>query len=414
MLHTNVSQDQLSVDLASLKIDRGPKPSGRRRSAFVVAVLVTGILVAAVYFVLYPRVQSALFASEVKTGDIVLVSSSQARVKLTATGHVVAQTLAKVATKVPGRIAELFVVEGQVIEKGAKLARLEDVDFQTTLAVSRARAAAARAKVQIARSNLVELRVRLDRDKSLADKGVIPRAPVEELEAKAGSLTASIRAAEAEAAAAEAETHSLEVQLGGYVITSPISGTVVRKLVEVGEGVSPVFGAPGVVEIVDLTSLVVEVDVPEAQLWQIAQGRPAAIVLDAYPGKQFRGSVKEIERRVNRAKASVPVKVGFDDRPAEVLPEMAARVSFLSEALDDQAVRAPPTLVVPAAAVVQRAGRDVVFVYDAEHVRLVAVQVGKPFANGRKLETTIPAGTKVVLDPPANLGDGQKVKERNP
>jgi multidrug efflux pump subunit AcrA (membrane-fusion protein) len=185
-----VQQDQLSQDLASLKIDRGPKPSGRRGSVLVVAVLVVVALGAIGYYVVYPRVRSALFTTEVKTGQIVLVSPAQARVQLTATGYVVAQTSAKVAAKVPGRIAEIFVEEGKVIEKGAKVARLEDVDFKSALATSRARAAAARARVQIARSALVEHRVTLDRDKPLADKGFIPKAPVDDLEAKVGSLTA--------------------------------------------------------------------------------------------------------------------------------------------------------------------------------------------------------------------------------
>jgi HlyD family secretion protein len=189
---------------------------------------------------------------------------------------------------------------------------------------------------------------------------------------------------------------------------------VIKKLVEVGEGVSPGFGTPGVVEVIDLTSLVVEVDVPEARLSQVAVDRPAEIILDAYPDKRFRGAVKELGRRVNRAKASVPIKVRFVDRPAEVLPEMAARVSFLSEALDEQAAKAPPRLVVPASAIVQRGGGDVVFVYDDEHVQQVNVTAGKPFADGRELDTPIPAGTKVVLDPPADLRDGQKVKEKSP
>lgn len=409
-----VQPDQLSQDLTSLKIDRAPKPGRQRGSVVVAASLVASALGAIGYYVVYPRVGPALFTSEVKIGDIILVSPAQASVQLTATGYVVAQTSAKIAAKVPGRVAEVLVVEGQVIEKGAKLARLEDTDFKSTLATSRARANAVRARVEIARSNLAELRVTLARDKPLADKGVIPKAPVDDLEAKVGSLTASLRAAQAEAVAADAQTQSLEVQLGSYLITSPISGTVVTKLVEVGEGVSPGFGTPNVVEIVDFASLVVEVDVPEARLSQIAPEQPAEIVLDAYPDKRFRGAVKEIGHRINRAKATVPVKVRFVDRPAEVLPEMAARVSFLSEALDDQAIKAPPTLVVPAAAVVQRAGGDVVFVYDDKHVRMVTVKAGKPFADGRELETPIPPGTKVVLDPPADLSDGQKVKENKP
>lgn len=375
---------------------------------------VVGALGAVAYFGIYPRLQAALFVPEVQTGDITLVSPTQASVQLTASGYVVAETSAKVAAKVPGRVAEIFVTEGQVIEKGAKIARLEDAEFKSTLAASRARAIAARAKVPIARSNLAELQVTLNRDRPLAEKGVIAKAPFEELEAKAGALTASIRAAEAEAAAADADAQSLETQLGDYLITSPIAGTVVAKLVDVGEGVSPLFGSPGVVEIVDLTSLVAEVDVPEARLSQVTRGHPAEIMLDAYPERRLRGEVKEIGRRINRAKATVPVKVRLIDPAVDLLPEMAARVSFLNAPVDEQASKAPAVLVVPTAAVVQRAGRDVVFVYEDEHVRLVTVKAGKPFANGRELETPIRAGTKVVLDPAADLGDGQKVKERNP
>lgn len=397
-----------------MKIERGTQPRSRRGSVFVATAVIAGALGLAAYLGVYQRIRSALFLPEVRTGEVALVSPTQASVQLTASGYMVAQTTAKVAAKVPGRVAEIFVEEGQVIEKGAKIARLEDVDFKSTLATARARVLAARARVPIARSNLAELQVKLDRDKPLAEKGVIPKASVDDLEAKVAALTASIRVAEAEAAAADAEARSLEVQLGGYLITSPISGTVVAKLVQIGEGVSPVFGSPAVVEVSDFSSLVVEVDVPEARLSQIAPEQPAEIALDAFPDKRLRGAVKEIGRRVNRAKATVPVKVRFVDRPADVLPDMAARVSFLSEAVDEQARKAPATLVVPEAAIVHRAGRDVVFVYEDDRVRSVTVKLGRPAVGGRELETPLRAGTKVVLDPASDLDDGQKVKEKHP
>ncbi|MGE3769224.1 MAG: efflux RND transporter periplasmic adaptor subunit, partial [Kofleriaceae bacterium] len=241
-----------------------------------------------------------------------------------------------------------------------------------------------------------------------------------------------------EAAAADAEARSLEVQLGSYVIVSPIAGTVVDKLVEVGEGVAPGFGTPGVVEVVDMESLVVEVDVPEGKLDQVGEGNPAEIILDAYPSTRFGGHVKEIGRRVNRAKATVPVKIAFDDlseaggggsiapetgagsgagsaepvKKRRVLPEMAARVSFLEKAVSAEERKAPPKLVVPANAIVQRAGADVIFIVDEDRVRMTTVKVGPPFAGGRELETPLPVGTKVVLDPPADLTDGKKVKEK--
>jgi multidrug efflux pump subunit AcrA (membrane-fusion protein) len=135
-------------------------------------------------------------------------------------------------------------------------------------------------------------------------------------------------------------------------------------------------------------------------------------VLDAYPEKRYRGEVKEIGRRINRAKATVPVKISFLDRPEIVLPEMAARVSILKEALDDKQLAAPPIRVVPKEAVVKRDGHDVVFVLDGEKVRMTTVTVGDEFGGGRRLDTDLLEGTKVVLRPPSDLSDGETVKEK--
>lgn len=423
-----VTQDQLSQDLASLKIDRTPRPRGGsgRGTTLVVGLVVVAALGLLGYFLVYPTIRSALFTKEVKTAEVRLESPAQAQVQLTASGYVVALISAKVASKLPGRIAEIFVVEGQVIEKDAKVARLEDVDFKSGLGAARARGAAARSRIQIARANLAELEVAIAREKPLVAKGVTAKATLDDLEARASSLRASVASAQAEAAAADAETRSLDVQLGSYLITTPIAGTVVDKLVEVGEGVAPGFGTPGVVEVVDMNSLVVEVDVPEARLSQVKEGDPCEIVLDAYPSSRLEGSVKEIGRRINRAKATVPVKVQFNARPDKrlikvgagagkpmtILPEMSARVSFLSEKLDPKVLDLPDKLVVPVNAVVQRNGADVVFVYDEGNVRMVSVKLGEAVGEGRELLTGPPKGTRVVLDPPSDLKPGEKVKEK--
>jgi HlyD family secretion protein len=425
-----VERDQLSHDLASLKIDRGAPPARRPWPRLVAGLVVLAVLVGAGYAFGYRKLQSTLATPEVKIGEVALVSPVQSQVQLTATGYVVALVYAKVASKVPGRIAEIFVEEGQTIEKGSRVARLEDVDFKTQLATARARAAASRAKIAVARASLTEIKVQIERERPMVDKGVTAKATLDDLEARRGSAEAAVHAAEAEAMAAEADVKALEVQLGSYEIITPISGTVVDKLVKVGEGVSPGFGTPGVIEVIDLTSLVVEVDVPEGRLSQVVVDAPCEIVLDAYPTRRYRGAVKEIGRRVNRSKATVSVKIRFvdlaDGRPVpggkaegepagarkpEILPDMAARVSFLTSTIDPATLDTPPRLTVPAGAVVQRNGRDVVFVVDDGEVRMTPVALGAAGSDGRELVTKLPPGTKVVLDPPADLGDGEKVKE---
>jgi RND family efflux transporter MFP subunit len=408
--------DQLSRDLASLKIDRTeapPGPSWAARVAWVVGIV--GVLAAIGWFVVYPKLHSALATTEIQIGEIQMVSPSQAEVKLTATGYVVALTYANVASKVPGRISTLLVDEGSEVKKGDVIATLEDIDINSALTAARSRAAAARSKVAIARAQLSETKVQIDREKPLVENGVDAKATLADLQAHYESLTAAVTAAAADAQAADADVKSLETQKGSYTIVTPISGTVVKKLVQVGEGVSPGFGIPGVVQVVDMDSLVVEVDVPEARLSQVSEDPPTTceVVLDAYATQRFRCTVKEIGHTVNRAKATVPVKVRFDDRPKRVLPDMAARVSFLDKALSDKDIAAPAKLVVPASAVVKRNGADVVFVYDEGDVRQTSVKVGEPVGDGLELETQIPSGTKVILSPPADLKDGAKVKEKH-
>lgn len=410
-----MSSDQLSNDLASLRIDRSPRPARPPRT-FPSWIIWAGVAVAAVaiiYFVFYPKLRAVMFKTKVETGEVTLVSPAQSSVRITTTGYVVAQIHANVGAKVPGRIAEIFVEEGQLLERGAKVARLEDVDFKSELASAQARAASAKARIQTARAAVVEVKVQLDRERQMVAGGLSAKAVVDDLAARLESLQANVRAAEAESAAADAETRALSVQLGNYEVTTPIAGTVIRKIVEVGEVVAPGFGSPGVVEVVDLASLVVEIDVKEARLADAKVGTPCEIVLVAYPSQRFRGAIKEIGRRVERSKGTVPVKVSFVDRPAEVLPEMEANVNVLSAAIDEKDLKQPPKLVVPTRAVVKRDGADVVFVLDDDKVRKTPVQVGAPFSGGLELLTPLPVGAKVVLSPPAKMRDGDTVKEKS-
>jgi HlyD family secretion protein len=166
-------------------------------------------------------------------------------------------------------------------------------------------------------------------------------------------------------------------------------------------------------ELADFSSNVVEADVPEARLHVVEVGGPTEIVLDAYPAKRYRGRVKEITPKVNRSKATVMVRVEFVDEKDGVLPEMAARVSFLSGELDAQAVKEPPKKIVPKSAVAERAGAKVVFTLEGDKVRMLPVRVGESFANGFVLAQGPNPGTRVVSSPPATLQDGQRVKEKS-
>ena len=167
-------------------------------------------------------------------------------------------------------------------------------------------------------------------------------------------------------------------------------------------------------KLADFASIVVESDVPEGRLHLVAKGRPCEIVLDAYPEKRWRGEVVEVSPQLNRAKATATVKVRFLDRDDTVLPEMAARVSFLDAPLDVAKLKDPPKTIVPGTAIAERAGAKIVFVVDGGKVRLTPVTLGKPFGDGFELASGPAPGTKLVVSPPATLEDGQTIKERSP
>lgn len=403
--------DQLSSDLASLRIERDARPEGGRLVRVLVILALLGAAAAGAYFALLPYLSAKVWKKEVAVTQVTSVSPSGAAVQLTTTGYVVPQVTAKVGSKVPGRIAEVAVVENQQVQAGQLIARLEDADQKSAIAAAESRVQAARARAQTARAQLAEVRVQLKRERALAQKGVTPMAVVEDLEAREHSLSESAKAADAEVKAAQSEVHSLKVTRDYLTIVAPIDGTVVSKPMVVGESVTP--GGPPIVEIADFRSLVVETDVPEGRLDLVGAGSPCEIVLDAYPRRRFPGRTLEIGRKVDRAKATIRVKVKFDEATDDILPDMAARVSFLTAELTAEARDAPDKLVVPATAIAERAGAKVVFVIVDGRVKQMAVQLGPKLGSGFELVNGPAAGTRVVANPPADLQDGQKIKEKS-
>ncbi|MCI0339667.1 MAG: efflux RND transporter periplasmic adaptor subunit, partial [Planctomycetales bacterium] len=404
--------DRLSEDLASLRIPDGmprdPDSDKAWRLWAVGGIVLLGLVGGGYLFA--GSLRARLASTEVDTTEARLASPAQASVQLVATGFIVAQTASKVGAKLEARVAEVKVREGSRVKVGDVIVLLDAAEPRAALASSRARLAAEHARADVARANLAEARRQYEREKSLLGSGAARRAVVEDLEARVASLAEQVRAADAEVEVAKAQGDSLDVTLGYATIRAPIAGVVVGKPVEVGELVGPQTAA--VAEIADFASLVVEADVPEGRLHQVRADAPAEIVLDAYPMRRHRGVVSEVSPRVNRAKATVVVKVQFVDEAPDAKPDMAARVNFLAAALDRAALAEPPRLVVPASAVVERGGTKVVFRIEEGRARLVPVTLGEPVGDGFVVLAGPREGHRLVANPPAGLGDGDGIRER--
>jgi RND family efflux transporter MFP subunit len=406
--------DRLSSDLASLRIDRNerpPSPSSAGALRWVIGVAVVGGSLLGAWHVAAPMVESKLFKTEIGVTEIALVSPAQAQVQLTSTGYVVPQVEVDVSSKLVGRVEKSTVHEGSVVKLGDILFELDASDQRTQVASSQARVAAARAREATSRAQLAETALQLQREQRLVASGAVGTATADDLAARAKSLTEQVHATEADVTASQTEVTALSVNLANTTIRAPIDGTVITKPLQPGDVVSP--GTP-MARIADFNSIVVETDVPEARLHLVKTGGPCEIVLDAYPDKRWRGEVADTSPQLNRAKATATVKVRFLDRDATVLPEMAARVSFLDAPLDAAKLSERPKRIVPGNAVTERAGAKVVFTLDSGNVRMTPVTLGPPFGDGFELVEGPAPGTKIVSDPGTTLGDGQAIKEKTP
>lgn len=397
----------------------------------VLWVAVAGAVLVGGYVTVLPAISARFFKTPVHFTEVASISPAESSIELTATGYVAAQRISKIAPKIAGRVAAVHVVQGQLVEAGTLLVELDPTDELAQIQAAKARQAAASARArsadaQVAAANaqIAEVTLQAEREKKLAEQGLSASSAaidlasrVRSLEATRDASRAAARAAQAEVAAIAGEIDAMQTQLRNLKLVAPITGTVMKKPPQTGEFVGPQPAGLSVdmggISVADFTTLQVDVDVPEQRLHLVKIGGPTEIVLDAYPSKRLRGRVKEITPTVDRAKATVMVKVGFEDRFDGILPEMAARVSFLAGEIDAEAIKQPPKIVVPAAAIAERDGVKNVFVVEGDTVRLTPVEVGAAFGRGFELKKGPTPGTKLVADPPATLLNGQKIKEES-
>jgi len=408
------------ADLSKLRIDRSAPPepvrSALRRNLFlfcgaivVVAATLMGLRSRAV-----PVVQVATASSSGAGGGV----SQAGATSVTANGYVVARTKASVSAKAAGRLAFLGVSEGSHVNRGDVIARLDNADYQASVAQAEANLATADASV---------IEATAERDQSVRDANRIReiRTRNPNLMSQQDLETATSRAAQSEArfAAAGARKRSAQAALRlaqasneNTIIRAPFTGTVLRKDAEVGEVVAPSVGGGltrgAVVTMADLSTLEVEVDVNEAYIGRIASGRPARITLDAYPDTTFRGSVRQVVPTADRQRATVQVKVTIDDHDPRILPEMGAKVDFLEPAQATAAVGAPAktSVRVPVAAVKGDGAASFVWLVREGKLTKRPVTTGPASGGFLEIRSGLSGGEQLLVGGVETPAEGMRVK----
>ena len=404
----------LADELKSLRIDRTPERRGLPGWASTALVLAA---VAVLLLVGWRLLGDRLFAPEVEISSVSLVTPAQGAQLLVATGYVVPQRKANISPRIGGRVAKIFIEDGSVVKAGQLIAVLEDADYKAQMLQAEADLRGAEARQKRAEVDAQDAQRQFEREQMVQQKGVSTPAALDTATARAGSAKANVSAAVADVAAARARVQVAKVNLDNCYVRAPFAGRITQKLTDIGEIVfgftSAGTGNGGIASIADFSTLQVEADVSESQVTKLALGTPAEIALDAFPDKRFRGKVAEVRPRVDRAKATVMVKVAFVDDPKDVLPDMGSKVTFLARELDESAQKAAPTPAVPPDTVVDRGETKAVFAVQAdETVKAIAVVTGAPLGNLISLRQGPPPGTKLVRSPPASLKDGMRIKEK--
>lgn len=403
-----------TADLSKLRIDRQRElPPNKGRANRKPVVLFAGIAIVAIStFLLFSR---GAFSSDsaVETYTVTAISPTQSDAVLTASGYVVAQRQAAVASKATGRLEYLGVEEGDQVKTGQLIARLESNDVAAALAQAQANLAATQAQLPQSQAERQEATLQFERYKQLLAEQLVPRADFDAAEARYKRAVAAVAADSAAIRAAAATVRAAAVALENTNIRAPFDGTVLTKNADVGEIVAP-FGSASsaraaVVSIADMSSLEVEADVSESNIQRIKPGQPCEIVLDAYPDTRYPGAVSKIVPTADRAKATVLTKIKFVERDARVLPEMSAKVTFLSKAAVKTATSARK-IVIPPAAITVRHNSKVVFVIRDERAVETAVELGGAVGSLIEVVRGLSEGDRVVLEPPENMSPGKKVK----
>jgi RND family efflux transporter MFP subunit len=398
-------------DLSKLRIDRGEAvaavPRVRRSRRWLWVTLLA--LAVAAGGIAYSRIKAV---HEVEVATVTTAYPSQAIALLNATGYVVPQRKASVGSKATGRLEWLGVQEGSKVKQGETIARLENRDVGALLNQAQANVQVARANLQQGQAELRNAQLELNRARELVDRKFLTQSAYDQALARYDRAQATIAGYKAAIGVAEANRRNAEVAVEQTIIRAPFDGVVLTKNANVGDLITTFSAAVdtkgAVVTMADMSTLEVEADVSESNLQKAKVGQPVEIQLDALPDMRFRGEVARIVPTVDRAKATVLVKVRFIERDERVLPDMSAKVTFLERSLED-GERGARTAV-PPSAILTRNGETAVFVVEDDRVRRARIETGASLGEVVEVKSGVKPGEKIVLKPAENIADGTQVR----
>ena len=441
-------------ELKSLRIDRSrrraPEPSKWARR-WILGGIAIFVLLGLARFA-YQKVNAATIV-EVERVRSTSAAAAPEGVVLNATGYIVAAHKIELASKVMGKVAWIGVDKGNHVKQGQELVRLEDDEYRAQLAQAKGalanleaklaeamhgsrpeEIAQAHANVESARADVENARVTLDRTRRLSGEGVLAKQNLDDAQAKYDSTLARLNslqkayelvklgprqeqvdALRGQVEQARGAVAFAQTNLDNTIIRAPVTGTILERNVEKGEFVTTGFvgdkGAKGyVVSMADLNDLQVELDISQNDFARLHPRHRGVVTTDAYPDRKYDGFIYEISPEANRQKATVQVKVKVEKPDDYLRPEMNASVAFLAEEKPARPGTAPAAgvILIPQAAIRDNA---VFVLLDGKAVRR-PVKTGPSSSQGVRVNSGLIGGEDLIVNPPAGLKDGDRVRPK--
>ncbi len=404
-----------AADLSSLKIQDSARTKGSAGKVLAYISATIGALVLLGGAILAIRGRKP----EVEVATARSAGGPEQLTALNASGYVTPRRRATVAAKITGRVTGVFFDEGNNVKEGQLLATLDDSDAQKALASAKADRESSAAAIADLQVQLRLAEIQLKRTQGLVEAKVQTQEALDNASASVDSLKAKIALAKQQVAGAEARIAEAQQAVDNCTIRAPFAGRIVSKDAQIGEMVSPIsagggFTRTGIATIVDMKSNEIEVDVNEAYIAKVKEKQKVEARLDAYPDDKdkYAAHVRTVIPSADRQKATVKVRISFDQLDDKILPDMGVKVAFLEDEAPKK--KDPNALVakavIPQGAVRKEGNNQYVLMVKNGLLERRGVTLGTERGTDVDVIAGVNPGDTLVVKGPETLKDGQGVE----
>jgi HlyD family secretion protein len=403
--------------------DTPPEPvAPRRRLALYVAIPVIALLCWGAYEHWRQRsdARETLHASESFVPDVHVTTAtlSRDRTPTILPGQTTAFDSADLFARATGFVAERHVDIGSRVHKGDLLLRIAAPDLDQQLNQARAQLgqmqaalAQATATLKQAQANTQLARVNKFRATTLAGEGWGTRQSADTETTNASVSVANVASAQAGIGVAVANIRAQQatvdrlVALTGFEqVVAPFDGVITQRDVDVGDLVQSDTNSGTPLFHIDLENVLrCDVYVPQSQFAGIHEALDAAVTVPELPGRVFRAKVSRSSASLAQNSRSMLVEIDIPNDDGVLAPGLYVNVAF------DIARTSPAVVVADATLIFDAKGLHVAIVTEDQRIRMAPVVVARDFGEKAELREGLKGGEALVMNPPPDLEDGQKV-----